>query len=294
MGEEEKKEEEKKPKEKFALNFDYFNETRLGILALVVGAVIAILPVLPAVVKGAAAILVILWGADSVRKVSRYGLGTGVPSIGVLAVGFGIVGAMGGMAIGSAISSPDAWIAPGVLAGVAFIALIGYVAGVFSNNEKFIGMKIPGLERAMCELATAGALAIILECSMVAGSWHFSELMKPVIGGVAPFGFVAVMFIMSGFGMLQPYNSCLGADERRGRTLRVATEIGGLICIILGIVTAVTLISGFWGLPGTVEGASVIVLGVIVWIASYVSFMKLCMKEAYSTVGTGLIKTMMG
>jgi tetrahydromethanopterin S-methyltransferase subunit C len=290
--EEEKKEEkEEKPKEKFRFSFDYFNESRLGILALIVGAIIAVaafFPALPAFVKGIGAMLVILWGADSVRKTARYGLGTGVPSIGVLAVGFGLVGATTGMAIGSEIYHYFGTIGIlGVLAGVAFMAIVGYVSGVLANSEKFIGMKIPGLERGMAELAMAGTLAIILECSIVAGTWDIEAILSPIKGyDIAPVAFIAVMFILAGFGMLQPYNSCLGADERRGRTLFMSIEIGGINCIILGAVATLSL--------GAVQGVPLVVLGVIVWVVFYRAYMRACLKESYAAVGTGLIKTLGG
>ncbi len=281
--------EEKKPKEKPTLSFDYFNETRLGVLALVVGVIIAIVPFsasLPAVVKGIGAMVVILWGADSVRKTAGHGLGTGVPSIGVLAVGFGLVGATTGMAIGSAAYDKVGPIGIlGVLAGVALMAVVGYVTGVLANSDKFIGMKIPGLERGMAELAMAGTLAIILECSIVAGTWHLDDVIVSD-NSISPVAFIAVIFIMVGFGMLQPLNSSMGADERRGRTLLMAIEIGGINCVILGVVTVMSL--------GVVQGALLIMLGAIVWVIFYRAYVKACLEESYEVVGTGLIKTLGG
>jgi tetrahydromethanopterin S-methyltransferase subunit C len=287
----EEEEKEEKPKEKPALTFDYFNETRLGILALIVGAIITIAayyPALPAFVKGIGAMLVIVWGADSVRKTARYGLGTGVPSIGVLAVGFGLVGAITGMAISSYVVARIGTIGVlGVLIGVALMAVIGYVSGTLANSEKFIGMKIPGLERGMMELAIAGTLAIILECSIIGGTWDADTILRqPIIGNIPPVAFVAVMFIMSGFGMLQPYNTCLGADERRGRTLLMSIEIGGINCIILGVVALMSL--------GAVQAVPLIVLGAIVWVVFYRAYVKACLAESYEVVGTGLIKTLGG
>ncbi len=285
--------EEKKPKEKPTLSFDYFNETRLGVLALVVGVIIAIVPFpasLPAVVKGIGAMVVILWGADSVRKTAGHGLGTGVPSIGVLAVGFGLVGATTGMAIGSAAYDKVGPIGIlGVLAGVALMAVVGYVTGVLANSDKFIGMKIPGLERGMTELAMAGTLAIILECSIVAGTWRLDDVIGTQIVSdisISPVAFIAVIFIMVGFGMLQPLNSSMGADERRGRTLLMAIEIGGINCVILGVVTVMSL--------GVVQGALLIMLGAIVWVIFYRAYVKACLEESYEVVGTGLIKTLGG
>jgi tetrahydromethanopterin S-methyltransferase subunit C len=130
-------------------------------------------------------------------------------------------------------------------------------------------------------------LAITLECSIVAGTWRLEAIMSPINGyNVPPAAFIAVMFIMSGFGMLQPYNTCLGADERRGRTLLMPIEIGGINCIILGVVALMSL--------GAVQGVPLIVLGAIVWVVFYRAYVKACLAESYGAVGTGLIKTLGG
>ena len=287
MGEEEAKQEEKaKPKEEFKLSFDYFNESRLGIFALTIGVLIAIFPGLPAFIKGVGMMIVFAWGADSVRKTARYGLGTGVPSIGVLAMGFGIIGGITGIAVASmrfgTLEVGGVKIAFGVLAGVALLALLGFVSGNLANGDKFINMKIPGLERGMTELGMAGTLAVLLEVSIVAGTYDITRVLPNVIDN----GVIAVIFIISAFGMLQPYNTCLGADERRGRTLLMSIEIGGIASIILGIATTLTL--------SAVQGVPLIVLGAVVWVVFYRAYMKACMEEAYAVKGTGLIKTLGG
>ena len=279
MGEEEKAEEKPEEKEKFTLHFP--NENNLAIIAVIAGVIVSILPVLPAFVKGIGAILVILWGADSVRKTARYGLGTGVPSIGVLAMGYGIVGGVTGIVIGSVPALGGGGIVePGVLVGVAAVGVVGYISGILANNEKFIGMKIPGLERGMAELGMAGALAVIIESSMIAGTWDAAVVIPEIIEN----GLIALIFILAGFGMFQPYNSCLGADERRGRTLLVSVEIGGLNCIILGVLASL--------IQGMAQGVPLIALGAITWVLFYSAYVRACLNEAHSVVGTGLIKTM--
>nr|QNO51771.1 tetrahydromethanopterin S-methyltransferase subunit C [Methanosarcinales archaeon ANME-1 ERB6] len=280
-------EEEAKPKEEFKLSFDYFNESRLGIFALTIGVLIAIFPGLPAFIKGIGIMIVFAWGADSVRKTARYGLGTGVPSIGVLALGFGIIGGITGIAVASTSFGTftvvdGVEIAFGVLAGVALLALLGFVSGNLANGDKFINMKIPGLERGMTELGIAGTLAVLIEVSIVAGTYDITRVLPNVIDN----GVIAVIFIISAFGMLQPLNTCLGADERRGRTLLMSIEIGGIASIILGIVTMLTL--------SAVQGVPLIVLGAVVWVVFYRAYMKACMEEAYAVKGTGLIKTLGG
>ncbi len=259
--------------------------TQLGIISAIIAIIIVIIPGLPAVVKAVGVIFALLWGTDSVRKTSKYGLGTGVPSIGVLAMGYGIVGALVGIAFTKygSISVGPLEVQPGVLIGVIVMAIVGLISGVLSNNEKIIGMKIPGLERGMTELGMAGTLAMLLQFSIVAGSLNFDVVIEKAIST----GLIAVMFVLSMMAMFHPYNACLGPDERRPRTLMVSIEISGLLCIILGIALAANPTSAL----GIADGISLLIFGVIVWIVFFVMFVKTAMREAYSTVGTGLIKT---
>ena len=267
-------EEEKKPTGGFPPD-----ETRLGIISAVIAVIITVLlPVLPAVIKAVGVIFTLLWGADSVRKTSKYGLGTGVPSIGVLAMGYGIVGAILGIAFAS-----KTGYAAGALGGVLIMGGVGYLSGVMSNSEKFIGMKIPGLERGMMELGLAGSLAMLLQFSIVAGSLNFDVVMDKAIST----GIIALLFILSCMAMFHPYNACLGPDERRPRTLMLSVEISGLLCAILGIILVVTA-GSMWGVA---DGVSLVIFGALVWLVFYVKFVKAAMREAYSVVGTGLIKT---
>ena len=258
--------------------------TQLGIISAIIAIVIVIIPGLPAVVKAVGVIFALLWGTDSVRKTSKYGLGTGVPSIGVLAIGYGILGALVGIAFAGILNVSI--VQPGVLIGVIAMAIVGLISGVLSNNEKIIGMKIPGLERGMMELGIAGTLAMLLQFSIVAGSLNFDLVIDRAISN----GLIAVMFVLSMMAMFHPYNACLGPDERRPRTLMVSIEISGLLCIILGIFVAATA-GSTWGVAGLVDGISLLIFGLIVWIVFFVKFVKTAMREAHSTVGTGLIKT---
>ena len=112
---------------------------------------------------------------------------------------------------------------------VALLALLGFVSGNLANGDKFINMKIPGLERGMTELGIAGTLAVLIETSIISGTYAITNVLPNVINN----GVIAVIFIISAFAMLQPLNTCLGADERRGRTLLMSIEIGGIASIIL-------------------------------------------------------------
>lgn len=262
---------------------------QLGIIAGVISSVILIFPGLPAVIKAVGLILALVWGMDSVRKTSKYGLGTGVPSIGVLAMGYGIVGALVGIALVSKVVSKvgDSVLAPAAaLGGVLLMGVVGLVSGVLSNHEKIIGMKIPKLEQGMTELGMAGTLAMLLQFSIVAGSLEFGVVLDKAISN----GLIAVMFILSCMAMFHPYNACLGPDERRPRTMIVSVEVSGLLCVILGIVVA-AVATTTWGVGGVVDGVLLVIFGAVVWLVCFVKFVRMCFEEAYSTVGTGMIKT---
>jgi len=257
------------------------DETEMGLIAGIIAAIVTVYTGFPAVIKGAALIIAFVWAMDSVRKTSKYGLGTGVPSIGVLGTGYGVIGAV--MALALANYGNVGQFYPAVLVGVLVMGLIGFVSGTMSNHEKLIAMKIPHLERAMMELGLAGTLIILLECSIVTGSLNFDA----VVTNVMNTGLIALMFIFTCFGMLHPYNACLGPDERRERTRMCAVEIAGLICVLLGFVMVGLGTSPY----GPLDGVSMIVFGAAVWVYFYRMFIKACMDEAYATVGTGLIKT---
>ena len=272
------------------------DETEMGLIAGIVAAIVVVFTGLPAVIKGIALILAFLWGMDSVRKTSKYGLGTGVPSIGVLATGFGVVGALVGLALAK-YGSIEGVAYPAVLIGVILMGVIGLVSGILSNNEKVIAMKIPKLERAMMELGMAGTLIILLECSIVTGSLNFNAVVNQVLNT----GLIALMFIFTCFGLLHPYNACLGPDENRERTRMCSVEIVGLLCALLGFVMII-LSSFSWELGSIVSvtisspwklwnGVSLLIFGLAVWAYFFRMFIKACMDEAYETVGTGMIKT---
>ncbi len=265
---------EEKVKEK--IGFGWPDQRNLMIIALAVSMITAVATELPPIIKAVGLILAIAWGADVVRTITHDGIGTGVPSIGMLALGMGMVGAFAGMSM-SGFFATGVGSYVGVLIGVALVAIGGLIYGLVA--VKIIKMEIPVMVRGMIELTTAGALVVINASSMLAGTWH----MDAVLGSVVASGWIAVIFILSAMGMLHPYNACLGPDERRGRTLTLSVEIGAILCMLLGI----NLV-----FADPVDGSLLILVSLIIWIASYISFVKACMREAYETVGTGLIKTL--
>ncbi len=215
---------------------------------------------------GIGAICATVWGADAVRRVASYGLGTGVPSIGMLALGMGILASLFGLSIGG-VAGPI----------VAFIvaAIIGGVIGALSN--RVIGMGIPIMEQAMVEIAGAGTLVIIGLSVVIAGSFNYAAVVQDVVAN----GYIALIFIIGGMGILHPFNASLGPDEKQDRTLMLAVEKGAIALIITGFASSLH--------EGLMAAGLNMLIGIIIWYVAFNKHYALIKRDAYAVVGTGLL-----
>lgn len=215
---------------------------------------------------GIGAICATVWGADAVRRVASYGLGTGVPSIGMLALGMGIIAALFGLSVGG-IAGPI----------VAFIvaAIIGAVIGALSN--KVIGMGIPIMEQAMVEIAGAGTLVIIGLSVVIAGSFNFAAVIENVVAN----GYIALIFIIGGMGILHPFNASLGPDEKQDRTLMLAVEKGAIALVIAGFASSLH--------SGLMAASLNMLVGLVIWYVAFSKHYAMIKRDAYSVVGSGLL-----
>ncbi|MDW7731019.1 MAG: tetrahydromethanopterin S-methyltransferase subunit C [Methanolobus sp.] len=214
---------------------------------------------------GLGAICGIVWGAAAVRRVASYGLGTGVPSIGMLALGTGIVATTFGLAVGGV---------AGPVIAVVSAAIIGLIIGVLAN--KVLNMGIPIMEQSMTEIATAGTITIMGLSTAMVGTFMFDE----VLTGVIATGYIAVIFIAGGLAILHPFNANLGPDEKQDRTLATGFEKGAIAMVIAGIVASVNA-----GASGTLT----ILIGLLIWYISFAGFYKRVKRDAYMVTGSGLL-----
>jgi tetrahydromethanopterin S-methyltransferase subunit C len=227
------------------------------------------------VMGGIGSIFAVVWGADAVRRVCSYGLGTGVPSIGMVALGMGVVAAIFGLII------PETGILPipailGPVISFIVAALIGLVIGVLSN--KILNMNIPIMEKSMIEIAGAGSLVMMGLSASIAGSFAFNDAILP---GVVSTGYIAIVFIGGAMTILHPFNANLGPDETQFRTLYVAIEKAALIMVIAGF-ASLTVIDA-------VSAAVTMLVGLLIFLVYFNKFMKSVHREAYKVVGTGLL-----
>ena len=227
------------------------------------------------VMGGIGSIFAVVWGADAVRRVCSYGLGTGVPSIGMVALGMGIVAAIFGLVI------PETGLLPipailGPVISFIVAALIGLVIGSMSN--KILKMNIPIMEKSMIEIAGAGCLVMMGLSACIAGSFAFNDAILP---SVVSTGYIAIVFIGGAMTILHPFNANLGPDETQYRTLYVAIEKAALIMVIAGF-ASLTVIDA-------VSAALTMLVGLLIFLVYFNKFMKSVHREAYKVVGTGLL-----
>ena len=121
----------------------------LGIIGGLVGIYLCnINDVIGPVIAGLGSVCATVWGANAIRSVASYGLGTGVPSIGYMTLSIGIIGSLAGLAVGLIYPQFNML---GPVFGLIFSMIIGAVVALIAT--KIIGMKIPIMVRCTVEIA---------------------------------------------------------------------------------------------------------------------------------------------
>ena len=218
-----------------------------------------------------AAIFAVVMGANSVRRVCAYGIGTGVPSIGMLALGMGIIAVMFGLSVAEALGFGML----GPIITLIYAGVFGYIIGVIAN--KVIKFNIPVMEEGNADLSMAGALAILGWSFAISGTLGYADIVNDVLMT----GYIAIIFIAGGLAILHPFNANLGPDEKQDRTLVNAIMVGGLAMTATGIGALLT--------QGLGAGLLQIIIGFAIWYYFFKMYYKLVKRDASAVVGTGLL-----
>jgi tetrahydromethanopterin S-methyltransferase subunit C len=227
-------------------------------------------PILGPLLAALGAVCAIVWGADAIARVASYGLGTGVPSIGYMSLAIGIVGALAGLAGGFMIGPAYTILAP--LLGFVIAVILGGVVAII--GKKVVGMKIPILVSCTMELSGAAALSIIAFSAAIAGSYGMAAILKSVIAT----GFIGLLFIMNTMAIQHPFNACLGPQENRVRTLKLAAATGFISMAIVGLLGIAT--SKAWWL--------IAIIGALAWFIAIRAFIQSSAEDAASVAWSGM------
>ncbi|NLX49358.1 MAG: tetrahydromethanopterin S-methyltransferase subunit C [Methanospirillum sp.] len=220
---------------------------------------------------GLGAIAALIWGSDTIKRLCSYGIGTGVPSAGLLAFGSGVIAML--LATRFGIASPIVALVLGFVIG----AILGYIA----NN--ILAMKIPVMIQSIAELGAVGAMVMIGFSAMATGSFTFDALSavpvtvlgatvnsfeSSLIGG----SLLAAIFMLGGIALQHGFNACLGPSEQQDRTLMLTAEVGFLSMIMVAIFSYVYL-----DLFAVLVS---IVVSVIGWYYTYDQYIALSKRDA--------------
>jgi tetrahydromethanopterin S-methyltransferase subunit C len=218
-----------------------------------------------------AAIFAVVMGANAVRRVCAYGIGTGVPSIGMLALGMGVIAVMFGLSLAETLGS--VWLGP--IIALIYAGVFGYIIGVIAN--KVIKFNIPVMEEGNADLSMAGAMALLGWSFAISGTLGYDAILNTVLNT----GYIAIIFIAGGLAILHPFNANLGPDERQDRTLVNAIMCGGIAMIVTGIAALLT--------QGVAAGLLQLVIGFAIWYYFFKMYYRLVKRDASAVVGTGLL-----
>ena len=218
-----------------------------------------------------AAIFAVVMGANAVRRVCTYGIGTGVPSIGMLALGMGIVAVMFGLSVAETLGFGML----GPIITLVYAGVFGYIIGVIAN--KVIKFNIPIMEEGNADLSMAGAMAILGWSFAISGTLGYADIVNDVLMT----GYIAIIFIAGGLAILHPFNANLGPDEKQDRTLVNAVMCSGIAMITTGIAALLT--------QGLGAGLLQLIIGFAIWYYFFKMYYKLVKRDASAVVGTGLL-----
>jgi tetrahydromethanopterin S-methyltransferase subunit C len=220
---------------------------------------------------GLGAVIALMWGSHTIKVLASYGIGTGVPSAGMIAFGSGVIAML--FATKTGVAAP--------IVAIILAAVIGVILGFIANNV--LSMKIPVMIQSLTEMAIVGALTILGFASMMTGSF----MLKPLVTGSLTFmgqqlpsyaasfiggSLITVVFFLGAIAIQHPFNACLGPGWKQDRMLMLAAECG-FLSMIVAAVMAIPFIS----LPAAVLAFIIAVIG---WWYTYTEYIALSKRDA--------------
>lgn len=220
---------------------------------------------------GLAVIAALIWGSHTVKVLCSYGIGTGVPSAGMIAFGSGVIAML--LATKFGIAAP--------IVALVLAAVIGLIIGYLSNDV--LNMKIPVMIQSLTELAVVGAFTLMGFAVMMTGGFTFAALTSgsvTILGLSLPSyqvsfiggSLIAAAFMLGAIAVQHPFNATLGPDWMQDRMLMLSAECG-FLSMIVGAIMSFALIT-------TGSALISLVVALIGWGYTYVQYIGLAKRDA--------------
>ena len=220
---------------------------------------------------GLAVVAALIWGSHTIKVLCSYGIGTGVPSAGMIAFGSGVIAML--LATRFNILAP--------IVALILAAIIGFILGYVSNN--ILNMKIPAMVQALTEMAVVGALSLMGFAALMTGGFTFAGL---TTGTVTVLGqvlltqqqsfmggcLIAVAFLLGAIAIQHPFNACLGPGWKQDRMLMLTAECGFLSMLVAAVMSFALISSG--------SALISLIIAIIGWGYTYCQYMVLSKRDA--------------
>ena len=224
-----------------------------------------------AVFGGIAVIGALVWGNSTIKKLCSYGIGTGVPSAGMLAFGAGTAAFIAASAI---VAKVCVWLVPVLIIVLALV--LGLIFGWIANSVE--NMKIPVMTRSIAELSVVGAIALGGFTLLATGGIDFFAIASAgilglnVAGSFIGAGIIAVGFMLGALALQHPFNACLGPGEKQDRTNMLTLECGFLSMIVMAVISFVFV--------SAIAGWISLIVAVIGWAITFGKYVALSKRDA--------------
>jgi len=220
---------------------------------------------------GLAIVAALIWGSHTIKVLCSYGIGTGVPSAGMIAFGSGVIAML--LATKFGVAAP--------IVALVLAAVIGLILGYLSNDV--LNMKIPAMVQALTELAVVGALTLMGFAVLISGGFTFATLASGTVtilglslptyqasflGGCL----IAVAFLLGAIAIQHPFNACLGPGWTQDRMLMLAAECGFLSMIVASVMSFALIPAG--------SALISLLIALIGWVYTYSKYFELSKRDA--------------
>jgi tetrahydromethanopterin S-methyltransferase subunit C len=222
---------------------------------------------------GLAIVAALIWGSHTVKVLCSYGIGTGVPSAGMIAFGSGVIAML--LATKFGIAAP--------IVALVLAAVIGLIIGYLSNDV--LNMKIPVMIQSLTELAVVGAFTLMGFAILMTGGFTFAALTSgsvTILGLSLPSyqvsfiggSLIAAAFMLGAIAVQHPFNATLGPDWMQDRMLMLSAECG-FLSMIVGAIMSFALVTA---------GSALIslVIALVGWAYTYMQYIGLSKRDAAS------------
>ena len=220
---------------------------------------------------GLAVVAALIWGSHTIKVLCSYGIGTGVPSAGMIAFGSGIIAML--------LATKFGMLAP--IVALVLAAVIGFILGYVSNN--ILNMKIPAMVQALTEMAVVGALTVMGFAAMITGGFTFAGLTTstatflglPITSYANSFlggGLIAVAFLLGAIAIQHPFNACLGPGWKQDRMLMLTAECGFLSMIVAAVMSFAFISAG--------SALISLIIAIIGWLYTYSQYFEMSKRDA--------------